>query len=717
MKIKKHTSLCMAVIYVSLLVLAGYAQFAEAATVRATLAHPTGDRGTSVVVVQMIAPSETVSNKPFDMTIDVTNVTNDVILEEVKLMSELSSNFVVNSSDPAAQGAAGKYEWSLGTLQPRESREIKINAQGADLNALEACIKITYIPVACLKIDIVQPGLALVKKAPAEVLICDPIPLTFVVSNPGSGLVENVRITDPLPDGLATMDNRRSVSFDAGTLQPGQSRDFSVTVKATRTGTFTNVATATANGGLTAESTTTTIVREPVLTITKTGTERTTIGSNIDYRLGIGNTGDAAATDSVLEDIIPSGTTFVSASDGGQFENGRVVWNFGSVEINGSRSVSLTVRADQIGRFRNTARYTAVCATPVAASFETEVIGVPDLTLVKEAPTEVVICDPIPLKLTVTNPGTGALTNVSINDPLPNGLVTDDGKTVVNYNVGTLQPGQSREYYFQTKALRTGSYTNTATATAEGGLSVNSTTTTNVHEPVLAITKTANREWQYLNRNVTFNMSLVNNGDWVAANTLVEDVVPSNSEFVSASQGGEYSAADHKVRWNFGDMQPGANQNFSITVKATQFGLLRNTVGATAVCAKPVAASAQVEIRGVPAVLLEVIDVNDPIQIGDNEIYTITVTNQGTLDALDVTVIATIQPEGEHVSNSGASAGSVAGKTVSFTPIPRLAPKAKVEWKVTVKAISEGDTRFTVSMKTRRLTTTVDETESTEFYQ
>ena len=59
--------------------------------------------------------------------------------------------------------------------------------------------------------------------------------------------------------------------FDAGTLEPGKSRQFTTELKASKSGKFVNKAVASSVSGLRAEATATTIVRQPTLAITKTG--------------------------------------------------------------------------------------------------------------------------------------------------------------------------------------------------------------------------------------------------------------------------------------------------------------------------------------------------------------------------------------------------------------------------------------------------------------
>ena len=143
--------------------------------------------------------------------------------------------------------------------------------------------------------------------------------LKYTVTNPGTGTIGGVIINDPLPDDLLTTDGKTVVTFNVGTLEPGQSRTLSVNTKASRTGIYTSTAATTAARGLKAESTTQTIVRKPILTLTQSAPAKQIISRHVTYDITVENTGDAVATDPVLEELISSGSSFVTASEGGQF--------------------------------------------------------------------------------------------------------------------------------------------------------------------------------------------------------------------------------------------------------------------------------------------------------------------------------------------------------------------------------------------------------------
>ena len=137
------------------------------------------------------------------------------------------------------------------------------------------------------------------------------------------------------------------------------------------------------------------------------------------------------------------------------------------------------------------------------------------------------------------------------------------------------------------------------------------------------------------------------------------------------------------------------------------------TATAKAVCAREVSDQATVAIRTIPALQLEAVDGTDPIRVGANTTYTITVRNEGSGPDNNITVKATLPPEMRFVRGGGASDVRAEGQNITFAPIPTLASNANATWTVEVTALRPGDTRFAMEMTSASLTQPVVETEST----
>jgi uncharacterized repeat protein (TIGR01451 family) len=338
----------------------------------------------------------------------------------------------------------------------------------------------------------------------------------------------------------------------------------------------------------------------------------------------------------------------------------------------------------------------------------------PALKLVKTAPASVLLCEAIPVKFVVTNTGSGSAGNVKIEDTLPEGLKTADGKSTIMIDAGTLAAGQSKQFAATLKADKTGKYENKAVASSSAGLKAEASTVTEVHQPILEITKTG-PEKLYTGRPVTYEIMVTNKGDVPAREVILEDQLPTGAKFVSASNGG--SALGGKVRWEFETLAPGDSRKVSITVTPDGAGTITNVATAKAVCAEGVSASAKTATTGIAAVLLEVVDVEDPIQVGNTETYVITATNQGSTADTNIKIVCTLEDTEQYVSSSGATNASVAGNTITFAPLPTLAQKAQATWRVTVKGVKAGDVRFTAVMTSDQLTRPVQETEATKIYE
>lgn len=339
----------------------------------------------------------------------------------------------------------------------------------------------------------------------------------------------------------------------------------------------------------------------------------------------------------------------------------------------------------------------------------------PKLTITKHAPAEVLFCDTIPITLVVTNTGTGIARKIQVRDALPEGLKTTDGKNDIVQEIGMLGAGESREITFMAQADRTGTFMNSAAVVAEGGLQAESNaSTTIVKQPVLVITKKG-PERIYTGRDITYTIGVSNKGDGPAASAVIEDTIPGNAVFVKASQGGALSG--NTVTWNLGTLLPRDTRKVSVTLKDKGLGEVTNTATVKAVCANPVSATVRTHVAGVAAILLEVIDVTDPIEVGGNETYEIAVTNQGSDYSTNIRVHCTLEDTMQYVSSAGPTKGTSVGDTVTFDPLPSLAPKAKTTWQVVVKAMRSGDVRFKVEMLEDCLKRPVEETEATNFYQ
>jgi uncharacterized repeat protein (TIGR01451 family) len=402
-----------------------------------------------------------------------------------------------------------------------------------------------------------------------------------------------------------------------------------------------------------------------------------------------------------MTDSTPAGTR---TSAGG------MQWALGDLGPGESKEIVFSATAPEVGK----------ASTCVSASYNNTLCSTiqvvqPALAITKTGPSEVLTCDTINYVIEVKNTGSGPAENVMVRETLPTGLTTTDGKNSVEFNAGTLAQGESRKFNVAARASKTGRYENVAEAMASGNLSAKSQpVVTVVKQPVLAIAvKCADRV--YVGRDVSYEVTVRNTGDAEAKNVTVSSSLPTGCTFVRATESGALQGAN--VMWNIGSLAPGASRVGVVTIKAGAATSIRATATAQGLCAPPVSGECSTSVVGIPAILLECIDIDDPIEVGAIDTYVITVTNQGSAPDSNIRIVCELPAQQDFVSASGATAGSASGKTVTFAPLPNLAPRAKAEYRVVIKANAEGDTRFRVRLTSDQFKSPIEETESTNVYK
>lgn len=448
-----------------------------------------------------------------------------------------------------------------------------------------------------------------------------------------------------------------------------------------------------------------------VLTVETFSPVRVNANSEYDYRVRVTNVAETMHLSDVrVTDRLPGeGYEFVSANPGCERSGDTLSWAIPHLAPGESREFTVRGRATEVGTVKEcaSAEYTPhVCV-------ETAVVA-PEILLEKFAPAEVSLCDDVPLRYVVRNTGTGDATRVAVVGELPEGW-TVAGRPTVRFDVGTLPQGQSRELTAVARASKTGKFVARAKATGDGDLVSEASAPVAVRQPKIEITTDVGAGTQFLGRDSTFRVTVKNTGDWPARDFVLKDTFGGAEKIVAASDGGQVSGS--VVAWNLGTLAPGASRTVTVTANRATEGPVTATAAASAFCAEPVSAAAKTTYRGIPAVLVEVVDDADPLPLGEPTTYTITVTNQGTAADTDIVVNCTLEDTVEFVAAGGATKATRTGSKVSFAPLASLAPKEVVRWTVTVRGLKEADTRFSVTVDTKETERAISETEATRVFK
>lgn len=400
-----------------------------------------------------------------------------------------------------------------------------------------------------------------------------------------------------------------------------------------------------------------------------------------------------------------------SSTPAGNASGGSMMWNLGDLGPCETKVIKVSAKASKTGSsadclsvsYNNT-----LCAATAIVE--------PALIVTKQAPAEVTACDTIVVHYEVKNTGTGVAEGVRVKDTLPAGLTTESGASIVDLDAGTLMAGQAKQATVTLKPSKIGRYESAATASGSGGLSAESAkVATVVKQASLTITSKCSPKI-YLGRDITFEFTVKNTSDTPAANTVVNATMPAGSTFVSATMGGTMGGAG--VMWNVGTLNAGESKTVAFSVRPSVIGTFKSEASAVGACVNQVANACQTDVAGIPAILVEVTDNPDPVQVGTETTYTITVTNQGSSADSNIKVVCNL-PDGEQfVSGGGASNATASGQTVTFATIPTLAPKAVVTYTLRIKAVKgSGDVRMFTDVTSEQFKKAIREEESTTLYE
>lgn len=435
-------------------------------------------------------------------------------------------------------------------------------------------------------------------------------------------------------------------------------------------------------------------------------------GRPYQYQLSVSNIGKAALSNVSVTETIPPGLT-VGDVDGARVttKEGRAQYQIGELAPGETRKITVNATASKAGQQTSCASVsydTSLCMdmNVVAPAFK--------VAVAKGTDSSTLVCKPTVIKFDITNDGSGTAKNIRFESKLPDGAKTPDGQAMVKATVGDLKAGEKKTVELPLKFDRKGEYKIVGKFFEDEKLAGDQVVTAFAREPELLVEK-AGPNNAYVNEQFTYDITITNRGDAPADNLMLVDTLPGATSVIKASDDAKIEAG--KVTWKLGSLAKGESRKLSLLVSGMQLGTARNTVSATADCAKPATVSAETQIIGVPALLMEVVDSPDPIRLNSETTYTIKITNQGSAIATNIKVVANLEETMTFVNAGGVTAGNVDGRSVTFEPLATLAPKAVATYTVTVKAKSEGDVRFRATLTSDQLKRPVEESESTNFYK
>jgi uncharacterized repeat protein (TIGR01451 family) len=386
-----------------------------------------------------------------------------------------------------------------------------------------------------------------------------------------------------------------------------------------------------------------------------------------------------------------------------------LVWRLEALSVGEERTLEMQLMPTAEGEIGSVATVTY----SAQASIKTR-STMPQLAIRMTAAKQVMIGQQQRVKIELENPGSGDATGVMLFENVPENLKHEAGPAL-EFEVGTLRAGEKRELELLLLAEKPGKVVNVLSARAEGNLQVQQQVEFEVIAPALAVAVTG-PERRYLERPATYEVVVENPGTAPARDVQLVTRLPKGLRFVRANNMGEYDAGTHAVYWSLAELPEGKRGSVELVTMPIEAGALTLEVEGRAQQGLADRTKQQILIEGLAAIMFEVRDLEDPIEVGKETAYEIRVVNQGTKAAQNVQVAVAL-PEGmQFISAEGETRHSNQQGGILFEPLRELAPKADTVYRFRVQCRRPGDQRVTVDVRTDDLTQPIRREESTQVF-
>ena len=506
------------------------------------------------------------------------------------------------------------------------------------------------------------------------------ITFEIVVHNTGNKNLENVKISEILPEGLIYdhfVDNIDLWTYNGDltwsatrAIVPGEYAGFFITFNTTKAGKSVNNVNVSADNTNSTGANTSFEILNPDFTIEKILIkDNIANGAQATFEIVIHNTCNAPLTNMIVREYFSEGLIydhFVDYLDLWTY-NGDLTWTMNSKLVPGEYvGFFVTFNTTKDGVFTNiVVANSTECdnrfSNNVSVSVHNETVDIRQICLTPL----VIVGEQAIFEITVQNTGKINIDKLKLSEFDFEGLIYDHYMDYLGHWINdgitwtlntTLVPGEVTSLFVVFNTTRVGNFTNVVLAnndvldtnellsanSLEDGIYVSADV--EVVKPEYTIEKVALNKTANIGDEVIFEIIVHNTGKVNITNITVRDIPSDGLEYLRFVDGENYWFKNGDLSWNLiGNLTSGEYSIFYVVFNATKAGTLENTLESDNLTSKATVEVNNPVVPTNPSLIVEVEVTTDPIT--GQPVLKITVINNGDVD-LDNVFVKINLPEG-----------------------------------------------------------------------
>ncbi len=433
------------------------------------------------------------------------------------------------------------------------------------------------------------------------------------------------------------------------------------------------------------------------------------IGQECKCELVVKNTGKTLVRNIDVDAFFPKTLRLVGVKPQPVDHNDHLTWNFDSLTPGQEERIQIQMIPSQKGDLGTTAfvRYTGAAS----GSYD---VREPKLTLSMKGTDKAIVGELASQIIVVTNEGDGVATDVTVQAIIPEGLEHVRGKKLT-LELGSLEPGETRNVRLSLEAVQGGDQTIQVKAKANAIPVQTISANVTVVAPNLQV-EVEGPGLRYVGRKAQYKIHASNDGQGISNNVRVIYNIPEGFKFIRADRGGKYDEVSNTVQWFIGRLESEDTRQVRIELLAETPGEFTHQIAALSENGNRAEAELETSVEGTASLVLEIIDLDDPVEVGSETAYEVRIKNEGSAVAKDVALTCEM-PEGLSLLEAkGPTDFRNADGNLIFKAVSELQPGKTALYRIHVKGSEAGNKRFRVKLMSESIEEPLIFEELTKFY-